>query len=93
MLQLLTCAGGKLLLKQIAIIQVFSGAIRPTLIEQSCGSTGMAKNLYMLVQISPDRPKQKSMSASKVRGNDNKNVGTCGCFHKGDLHILLTLLR
>ncbi len=40
----------------------------------------------------PDRPERKTAPA---RGGNDSNAGACGCFffHKGDLHIVLMLLK
>ncbi len=55
----------------------------------SCGSRRMARKLSH-IQIGPDQPQWKNAFTC---GGINKKVAIHGCFHKGDLHLLLMLLK
>ncbi len=71
---------------------MFSSAVGPALI----GKT-LAMELWFQrngEETFASQPRSTSAkSASACGENDNKNGGACGCFHKGDLHIALTLLK
>ncbi len=71
---------------------LISSAVSPSLTGKTLSAEMwfQRNGLKTSVQIGPDRLERKSATACE--GNNN-NAGVRGCFHKADLHVVLTLLN